>query len=72
MGTKPFQVPSQGTEKTLPALRKIPVAMGRRSSSVEKDLKVPVDNKLSVSHAHTHVDKKTDGILGCIRKSIAG
>lgn len=45
MGTKPFQVPSQGTEKTLPALRKIPVAMGRRSSSVEKDLKILVENE---------------------------
>lgn len=39
-------------------------------SSVEKDLKVLVDNRLSTSHAHTHVGKKTNGVLGWIRKCI--
>ncbi|KAJ7421413.1 hypothetical protein BTVI_18293 [Pitangus sulphuratus] len=41
------------------------------SHSVEKDLEALVDYKLSMSQQCALVDKKVDGILGCIRKSIA-
>ncbi|KAJ7396948.1 hypothetical protein BTVI_140100 [Pitangus sulphuratus] len=42
-----------------------------KSSSVEKDLGILVDNKLSMSQRFALVAKKAKGILGCIRKSIA-
>ncbi|KAJ7406735.1 hypothetical protein WISP_131879 [Willisornis vidua] len=42
-----------------------------QSSSVEKDLWVLMDNKLSMSQQCAPVAKKVTGILGCIRKSIA-
>ena len=40
-------------------------------SSVEKDLEVLVDNWLAVSQQCALVAKKTNGILGCIKKSMA-
>ncbi|TRZ26217.1 hypothetical protein HGM15179_000829 [Zosterops borbonicus] len=40
------------------------------SSSVEKDLGMLVDTKLSLSQQCVLVAKKANGILGCIRKSI--
>ncbi|KAJ7399366.1 rna-directed dna polymerase from mobile element jockey-like [Pitangus sulphuratus] len=41
------------------------------SSSMEKDLGVLMDNKLSISQQCVLVAKKASGILGCIRKSMA-
>ncbi|KAF4790915.1 hypothetical protein TURU_135805 [Turdus rufiventris] len=41
------------------------------SGSVEKDLRVLVDNALSMSQQCVLVAKMGNGILGCIRKSIA-
>jgi len=41
------------------------------SSSMERDLVVRVDDKLTTSWQCALVAKKANGILGCIKKSVA-
>jgi len=44
---------------------------GLESSLAEKNLGVPVDTRLSTIQQWALVAKKSDGILGCIRRSVA-
>lgn len=49
----------------------VPWATQLESSSAEKDLGVLVDARLDISQQPALGAKKSDGILGCIRESLA-
>ncbi|KFV80683.1 hypothetical protein N308_11091, partial [Struthio camelus australis] len=68
---------NQGKCRVLHLRRNNPMPQDRlgadllKSSSAAKDLGVLVDNKLSMSQQCALVAKKANGILGCIRQSVA-
>ena len=43
----------------------------REETSMEKDLHILMDNKLVISQHCASVDRKANGILGCIKKNVA-
>ncbi|KFV79917.1 hypothetical protein N308_00302, partial [Struthio camelus australis] len=68
---------NKGKCKVLHLGRNNPMHQGRlgvdllESSSAEKDLGVLVDNKLNMRQQCALVSKKANGILGCLRQSVA-
>ena len=64
-----MQSPAPGEEQ--PHAQIYPAATQLESSFAEKDLGVLVDTKLNTSQQCVLVTKVANGILGCIRESIA-
>ena len=68
---------SKGKRRALHLGRNNPINQYRlgadllESSSAERDLGVLVDDKLTMSQKCALVAKKANGILGCIKKSVA-
>jgi len=64
-------VPSASLLRNKPMHQYRLVANLLESSSVERDLGVLADDQLTTSRQHALVAKKANGILGCIKKSVA-